>query len=174
MRTKGKVPGKISAALVLWLHAAHYVQCRDSWTHLEDPPETLPGKSPKTNAIPLPATLLWKAAQGCGGNAAARNNSLFVASSPERCNILHTCRSWWQRTSRDESFLPSFSLNLLLASYFHALLCSFWAIRRGNSGTVYTGEMDLEGVAGFSHQFPHGPSALGRKSLLRLKRRGAA
>lgn len=50
---------KISAAeaIMLWLHIAHYVQSRDSWTHLEDSPETLPGKSPKTKSIPLPATL---------------------------------------------------------------------------------------------------------------------
>lgn len=55
----GKVPGKMFAAeaMMVWLHIAHYVQCRDSWTHLEDSPETRPGKSPKTKPIPLPATL---------------------------------------------------------------------------------------------------------------------
>lgn len=56
-RAKGpeqKIPAE---AIMLWLHTAHHDQCRDSWTHLEDSPETLPGKSPKTKSIPLPATL---------------------------------------------------------------------------------------------------------------------
>lgn len=55
----GKVPGKRFAAeaMMVWLHIAHYAERRDSWTHLEDSPETRPGKSPKTKSIPLPATL---------------------------------------------------------------------------------------------------------------------
>lgn len=107
----GKVPGKMFAAeaMMVWLHIAHYVQCRDSWTHLEDSPETRPGKSPKNKIHSSPSnTLLWKAAQGCGGRAAARNNSLFMASSPQRCNILHTCGAGANRRALINPFLRFF------------------------------------------------------------------
>lgn len=52
---KGPEQNIPAEAIMLWFHIAHYVQCRGSWTHLEDSPETLPGRAPES--IPLPATL---------------------------------------------------------------------------------------------------------------------
>lgn len=117
----GKVPSTISAAeaVLLRLHIAHYVRCRDSWTHLEDSPETLPGKSPKTKSIPLPATL--SSGRLRRDVEATPRPGIILFSWPLLQNVATfstRAEAGGSGTSRAEPSLPPSSLTLSLASYF--------------------------------------------------------